>query len=87
LDKIISADLIMRNDVQLTQGGLQMARYTELQKTVNETQDTFNLGSIINQALIEILIAKQIITEEEVINFIGKINRQQELIYEQRSYR
>lgn len=63
-----------------------MARYTELQKTVNETQDTFDFGSILNQALIEILIAKQIITEEEVINFIGKINRQQEFIYEQRSY-
>jgi predicted transcriptional regulator len=76
----------MRNDVQLTQGGLQMARCTELQKTVNEIQDTFNVGSIINQALIEILIAKQIITEEEVITFIGEINRQQEFIYEQRSY-
>ena len=63
-----------------------MARCTELQKTVNEIQDTFNVGSIINQALIEILIAKQIITEEEVITFIGEINRQQEFIYEQRSY-
>jgi predicted transcriptional regulator len=56
-----------------------MARCGNLQKTVVETDELFNVGSIINQALIEILISKQIISEEELVDVIGKINRQQEL--------
>jgi len=60
-----------------------MARCGNLQKTVIETEELFNVGSIINQALIEILISKQIISEDELVNIIGKINRQQEFIFEQ----
>ena len=57
-----------------------MAEHIKLQKTVFMMQETFNMGSIINQALIEILINKQIISEEELVNSIGKINRQQEFV-------
>jgi predicted transcriptional regulator len=60
-----------------------MARCENLQKTVIETDELFNVGSIINQALIEILISKQIISEEELVDVIGKINRQQEIFFEQ----
>lgn len=60
-----------------------MVRCGNLQKTVFETEELFNVGSIINQALIEILISKQIISEDELVNIIGKINRQQEFIFEQ----
>ncbi|MFC1843471.1 hypothetical protein ACFLZ5_01615 [Thermodesulfobacteriota bacterium] len=55
-----------------------MAKHINPQKTVFAMQETFNMGGIINQALIEILITKQIISEEELVNSIGKINRQQE---------
>ena len=55
-----------------------MAKHINPQKPVFAMQETFNMGGIINQALIEILITKQIISEEELVNSIGKINRQQE---------
>jgi len=56
-----------------------MANHTNQQNTVIATDETFNLGGILNQALIEILITKQIISEEELLSYIGKINRQQEI--------
>ena len=40
-----------------------MAKSMNLQKTVIATRENLNIGSIVNQALIDILIAKQIITE------------------------
>jgi predicted transcriptional regulator len=49
-----------------------MARHIDLQKTIIATQEKFNIGSIVNQALIDILIAKQIISEEELVISIEK---------------
>ena len=51
-----------------------MAKSMNLQKTVIATRENLNIGSIVNQALIDILIAKQIITEEEMLYHIGKIS-------------
>jgi hypothetical protein len=51
-----------------------MAKSMNLQKTVITTRENLNIGSIVNQALIDILIAKQIITEEEMLYYIGKIS-------------
>ena len=51
-----------------------MAKSMNLQKTVIATRENLNIGSIVNQALIDILIAKQIITEEEMLYYIGKIS-------------
>ena len=62
-----------------------MAKHMNLQETVIATEEKFNMGSILNQALIEILIAKQIISEEELVNYIGNINRQQELIFDEQT--
>jgi hypothetical protein len=60
-----------------------MAKYANLQNTGNAADATYNVGSIINKALIGILISKGIITEEEMIVILGKINRQQETYSEQ----
>ena len=49
-----------------------MAKNIDLQKTIIATEEKFNIGSIVNQALIDILIAKQIISEEELLNSIEK---------------
>ena len=51
-----------------------MAKSMNLQKTVIATRENLNIGSIVNQALIDILIAKQIITEEEMLYYIGEIS-------------
>jgi hypothetical protein len=40
-------------------------------------EDKLNIGTIVNQALIDILIAKQIISEEELLNSIGMISSQE----------
>ena len=47
-----------------------MAKHMNLQKTVIAAEEKFNIGSIINQALIEILITKQIVSEEDLVNYI-----------------
>ena len=44
------------------------------------------MGSNINQALIEIQIAKQIISEKEPVNYIGEINRAQETFLDKSSH-
>jgi predicted transcriptional regulator len=62
-----------------------MAKYTNLQKTVIATDETFDVQSMINKALIGIMISKEIITEEEIIIILGKINRQQEVFFEQQN--
>jgi len=62
-----------------------MAQYANLQKTVVATDETFDVQSMINKALIGIMISKEIITEEEIIVILGKINRQQEVYFEQQN--
>ena len=62
-----------------------MAEYANLQKTVSATGETFDVQSMINKALIGIMISKEIITEEEIIIILGKINRQQEVFFEQQN--
>jgi hypothetical protein len=41
-------------------------------KTVIAREEPFNMGGILNRALIEILITKQIISYEELANYIRK---------------
>ena len=60
-----------------------MAQYANLQKTANALGENFDVQSMINKALIGILISKEIITEEEVVVILGNINRQQERYLEQ----
>jgi hypothetical protein len=57
-----------------------MANHLNLQEKFIATEEKLNIGSIINQALIDILITMKIISEEELVNYIGKIKRQQEII-------
>jgi hypothetical protein len=54
-----------------------MAKGMIPQKTVIVTEENLNIGTIVNQALIDILIAKQIISEEELLNSIGMISSQE----------
>ena len=49
-----------------------MNKHMNLQKTITATQEKFNIGSIVNQALVDILIDNQIISEEELVNSIKK---------------
>ena len=60
-----------------------MAQYANLQKTANALGENFDVQSMINKALIGILISKEIVTEEEVVVILGDINRQQERYLEQ----
>lgn len=45
---------------------------------VISTEDILRTEMIINQALIDVLIAKQVISEVELVNSIGKIRFEQE---------
>ena len=68
-------------------GGFQLAQYSNLQKTVNALDEKFDVGSMINKALIGILISKEIVTEKEMEIILGKIYREQEIYFEKnRSY-
>ena len=52
-------------------------------KNVMSAQDVLRTEVIVNQALIDVLIAKQVITEEELVKSIQNIKRvQQELLKE-----
>ena len=62
-----------------------MAQSANLQKTANALGEKFDVQSMINKALIGILISKEIITEEEVVVILGNINRQQEGYIEQQT--
>jgi predicted transcriptional regulator len=62
-----------------------MAQYANLQKTGIATDETFDVQSMINKALIGILISKEIVTEEEMLIILGNINRQQEIYLEQQN--
>jgi hypothetical protein len=59
-----------------------MFNHLNLQDKVIVTEEKINIGSIINQALIDILITKKIISEEELVNYIGKIKLQQEIFFD-----
>ena len=59
-----------------------MVNHLNLQDKVIATDEKLNIGSIINQALIDILITKKIISEEELVNYIGKIKLQQEIFFD-----
>ena len=52
---------------------------------VNATDEGFDVQSMINKALIGILISKEIVTEEEMLVILGSINRQQEIYFEQQN--
>jgi predicted transcriptional regulator len=62
-----------------------MAKYANLQKTGIGKVETFDVQSMINKALIGILISKEIITEEEMLIILGNINRQQDIYFEQQN--
>jgi tellurite resistance protein TehA-like permease len=51
-----------------------MAKSVNLPKTVIATKENLNVVSIVSQALINILIALQIVLEEELENCIGRIS-------------
>jgi len=59
-----------------------MVNHLNLKDKVIATEEKLNIGSIINQALIDILISKKIISEEELVNYIGKIKLQQEIFFD-----
>lgn len=52
-----------------------MKRTTE---NITSSQDVLMTEIIVNQALIDILIAKQLITEEELLKSIHKIKKEQQ---------
>ena len=56
----------------------QINRQMHKNHTVAEAAEMFNIGSIVNQALIDVLIDKKIISAEELINYIGKIRQDDE---------
>ena len=62
-----------------------MDKYANLQKTGITTDETFDVQSMINKALIGILISKEIVTKEEMLIILGNINRQQEIYLEQQN--
>ena len=55
-----------------------MAQDANLQKTVNATDERPDVQNMVNKALFGILISKEIITKDEMIIILGKINREQE---------
>ena len=54
-----------------------MTEYPKNQ-TVNSAETLLRTEIIVNQALVDILIAKQIISEKELVRSIGKIRLEQE---------
>ena len=57
-------------------GGFHMAELTT-QKNLISAEEVLRTEIIVNQALIDILIAKQVISEEELVNSIQKIRQEQ----------
>ena len=62
-----------------------MAQYANLLKEVEVTDETFDVQSMINKALIGILISKGVVTEEEIVIILGNINKQQEIYSKQQN--
>ena len=54
-------------------------------ENVMSAQDVLETEIIVNQALIDTLIAKQVITEEELVKSIQEIKRNQQNLYEKTS--
>ena len=54
-----------------------MAIRMNLQETDITVEDMLSTEIIVNLALIDILIAKQIISEEELMDYVGKIRLEQ----------
>ena len=59
-----------------------MAQYANLQKMLDTTDEALNVSAMINKALIGILISKEIVTEEEMIIILSKINSNQDNYFE-----
>ena len=55
-----------------------MAQDVNLQKTLIATDERFDVQNMVNKALFGILISKEIITKDEMIIILGKINREQD---------
>ncbi|KPJ99309.1 MAG: hypothetical protein AMJ60_05485 [Desulfobacterales bacterium SG8_35] len=51
-------------------------------KTIISTEEALRIEIMVNQALVDILIAKQIVSEGELIAALRKITRQQEFFFE-----
>ena len=64
-----------------------MAKDANLQNMDIGKVETFDVQSMINKALIGIMISKELITQEEVLIILGNINRQQEIYLEQQIVR
>ena len=62
-----------------------MAKDANLQNMDIGKVETFDVQSMINKALIGIMISKELITEEEILIILGNINRQQEIYFEQQN--
>ena len=62
-----------------------MAEYANLQNTDIGKVGAFDVQSMINKALIGIMISKELISEEEILIILGNINRQQEIYFEQQN--
>jgi predicted transcriptional regulator len=60
-----------------------VSQFANIQNMVNATDKGLDVQSMINKALIGILISKEIVTEEEILIILGNINRQQEIYFEQ----
>jgi len=59
-----------------------MAQDANLQKTTVATVETFDVQNMVNKAIFGILISKDIITKEEMLIILRKINREQEAYLE-----
>ena len=57
-------------------GGFHMVELTT-RKNLISAEEVLRTEIIVNQALIDILIAKQVISEEELVNSIQKIRQEQ----------
>ena len=51
-------------------------------KTIISTEEALRIEIMVNQALVDILIAKQIVSEGELIAALRKITRQQEMFFD-----
>jgi len=51
-------------------------------QTIISTEEALRIEILVNQALVDILIAKQIVSEGELIAALRKITRQQEMFFD-----
>ena len=72
----------MQSHFSRTLRSFQVAQDPNLQKTPIATVETFDVQNMVNKAIFGILISKEIITKEEMMIILRKINREQEDYYE-----